>query len=697
MKTLFPPDVKVVTDGDIGTDSDLYGYAFKAFRIAQRRQSISGASHITTSFPVGKDAQVTATIEGPIKTVWIERVKPTSRPTPQRTPEEVPTSVGSAKWLMLSGTFRNVNGTATWHPTRYTAAANDISYSWRPLNRLAGHAGDLYYVKSSMFTGIMPRVVQAVYGVGNVKDESREYLTEQPFNTGFAHRPLRYMAEWGTTHGVVKTGDQNHWLVEISRRGVLAMPLPLFASTTTAEYRAYVKKKKDTGSQLVLDEFGGIPSGENFPADDTLVAQYIGEGKIVRLMTANGMESGFYENRTSWYSSCGWDFNDIGTQAVNTARGYIAPDLKTYSSGTLDQTANNYLYSDYCTLRLQLSAHDVNQLKISQPVGTGSATLSRQHRGFLVDGNRYDFFLPTLTNGRTENPDIPEGQYLTSPENDDSMYLWVPISDGLWENGVELVNGHWLSYKRWVGPGTGEIPPFWGPGPVGSVHPRYGAYLHVFHRQSGVERVKVTPRYYAAIGGVAGAIIPYYGQDDVGYCSYASSETRWEPFVTSDSVETRIVTNGYGNNYLSMTRIIGGVWVESESRIPYENWSYGAPNSVNSWGKAFCTFPYGVRSGYTMTTWRVGQNWSVFYSRQLGYRPLTMPFDGWVQSPPVFDASISAGTPPAYIIDGHLNDGVDPHDQTSTTADLRRTLYAQGIPNGAGRLFPHQVNWTGAA
>lgn len=705
MKTLFPPDVRVVVDGDIGVDSDLYGYAKKAFRIAQRRQVLSGASHITTSFPVGKDAQVTATIEGPIKTVWIERVKPPSRPAPQRPVEVEGFPVGMANWLMLSGTFRNVNGATAWHPTRYTARANDISYSWRPLNRLAGHASNLYYVKSSMFTGIMPRVVQAIYGVGNVKDQSREYLTELPFNTGFAHRPMRYQTLWSTTHGVVKTGTKNHWLVEIGLRGIIAMPLPLFASTTTAEYRAYAKQKRDTGSLAVLDEFGGIPSGESFPEDDTLLTQYISEGKIIRLMTAAALDTAFYKDRSAWYGTCSWSFSDTGTIAINTARGFMSYDMKTKFNNVanLSTASMNHLYSDMGTLQFNLAPHDVSLLRLQQPVGTGSVTFTRNHRGFVTDTNRYRFFLPNTIAGRVYLPELPEGQYLTMPDNSEAFYLWVPFSDGLWEMGIEKALGEvaYTSYRRWIGPGSGELPPYRGPGPVGQVSSRYGAYLHVLYRANNqVERVRCVPLHYAAVGCSTGGITTFPNSENEGFAPSSSSESTWLATVTADSAETRVLNNAYHSGFLGFTTIGYPGWVEAQTKIPYSYWNHGAVNPNPTAGDAYATFVYGVRDAYTMTTVvRSSNNWSVFVSRQLGARTLQLPPTpgGWPVAPPVFDASISAGTPAAYVVDGHLNDGVDPVDGTSTTADLRRTLRTSGLPNGAGRLYPHQVNWTGAA
>lgn len=62
--TEFPPDVRVVVEGDVSEDSPLYGYGMKALKIAMRRKRLGGVSQINTEFDVGPYAHVRAQISG---------------------------------------------------------------------------------------------------------------------------------------------------------------------------------------------------------------------------------------------------------------------------------------------------------------------------------------------------------------------------------------------------------------------------------------------------------------------------------------------------------------------------------------------------------------------------------------------------------------------------------------------------------
>lgn len=126
----------------------------------------------------------------------------------------------------------------------------------------------------------------------------------------------QYDYKFWHTHLVGIGQDKTPWLIEISRRGMFAMPLPMIPATCTAAYREWIEQQGDDEIITILDRFGGLPSGEGFPTGEAF-DHWRKAGVIIRL----GDLSKFYENE-SFFPACGWSSNLNATEIVNTCRSY---------------------------------------------------------------------------------------------------------------------------------------------------------------------------------------------------------------------------------------------------------------------------------------------------------------------------------------------------------------------------------------
>jgi hypothetical protein len=464
MKQL-PTDVHWDIDPSVEEGSPLYGLGKKAMFTALGRQEAGGIDFVSTTIPFGLEGTATATISRGIKTITLAYNPPkkvVELPKQDESPLVIPKGKGA--WSMLHGTIYTSNSsTFLFYPSATCATVNELKQVWQTAPRLNGHSSVFRTRKPGMYTGIMPRVVQAIYGVGAVSDGSRAYIT--PLATKKSHRTMTYDPTWNKTHGVYRAGYQNHWLIEISRtNGILAMPLPLFESTTTPAYRSRVKSRKDTDTQLVLDEFGGIPTGENFPSGDVLESA-IARGYVLRLKTAAQMAA-FYDKGVAWNTFSGWSFNSNGTAAHNTCWCHWSGSAR-LSSGSTNSNSMSYIRSEHWGLFLSLSQHDVNNLRGENPtpVGTGSATLTLQSSGYVYEntiripggGTGFeDHVVPSVPFDWSRNP----GTYIDSGRLGDTRFGAVVyvFFDG--NNLVRIKQSPFMDYvvssrDDWLNPHTG--------------------------------------------------------------------------------------------------------------------------------------------------------------------------------------------------------------------------------------------------
>lgn len=235
---------------------------------------------------------------------------------------------------------------------RRLAVEEDQMY--RPLNtppeiKYSVHA----HVKPSCFSGAMRKVAQLLLGVGRpirpmweqkwraqnnkapLKAKLVSPTTQQqkrvtsPFGLYYAtpalagrdryEMPFKFDYRFAKTHGISFDLDNKPWLIEISTRGVLAMPLYLDPVSTTTEGRArYLQTSPEL--EEFFDEFGGLPLGITFPSSQTY-QKWKKAGEIVELLSAAEM-SAFYSN-SAFGTDVGWSFNSLGTEAHNCCAGYL--------------------------------------------------------------------------------------------------------------------------------------------------------------------------------------------------------------------------------------------------------------------------------------------------------------------------------------------------------------------------------------
>jgi hypothetical protein len=205
-----------------------------------------------------------------------------------------------------------------------------------------------HYLKPAMYSGTMKKVVQALLGFGRqltdgdgnplsvygdiidansvlseTVGEERE-LTAYESSVKDNGVQIRYDFRSFRTHGICFDSDNNLWLVEISmNRGGIAMRLPLHEGTTGIDFYNALDELGDVDGLTLLDEFGGFPTGENFPGVNATVEAFIRAGKIVRLLPTSETDK-FYWHQP-YATAMGWAFNKSGTEAHNTAY-YFADD-----------------------------------------------------------------------------------------------------------------------------------------------------------------------------------------------------------------------------------------------------------------------------------------------------------------------------------------------------------------------------------
>lgn len=182
-------------------------------------------------------------------------------------------------------------------------------------------------LKPTFYSGIMRSLVQCLMGFGhNTKSKYKiveeadgfdDYYPVYEKRVAEKGRQIRYDYRWMRTHGIAKGADGKLWLVEASMiHGVLAMPLPLIARTDSEKFKRLLEELKDVDAIKIVEEFGGFPSGEAFPALKATIDAAIKAGRLIQLASPSAL-SAFYSK--SFYSTAmGWAFSYQGQQAANT-------------------------------------------------------------------------------------------------------------------------------------------------------------------------------------------------------------------------------------------------------------------------------------------------------------------------------------------------------------------------------------------
>jgi len=196
--------------------------------------------------------------------------------------------------------------------------------------------------RPTWYSGAMAEVMQVVGGYGrqNLADlpdnqverarlgipgEVMKAIREQmgnvrlPGYTGLPNKEgqFQYDYKFNATNGVGFDADNKPWLLRIGTAGVWAMPLPLIPATTTKAFREYMEKVGDEEITAILDRFGGMPSGESFPANEGDFGAWRRAGAIIKVCDV----ADFYDH-ISYTSACGWSFNSSGAAGFNTCYDY---------------------------------------------------------------------------------------------------------------------------------------------------------------------------------------------------------------------------------------------------------------------------------------------------------------------------------------------------------------------------------------
>lgn len=393
MSVFFPPDVRVRIDGGPGDARPYLGRSrdvlFKALNMQAAGQSLP----IKLTQRLDDNAYVQVLLTGNQKIVFISAGAPAPEVTELPPEPPIPEIPIEPFFDMLSGWVAPGNittGTNTangrtfkqlenYKPTPDTAIENQFKEIYAKIKRLAVPGvgpvvlnpspalfqGSL--LKSSMYSGSMKEIIQALMGLGIIADSSPSYITgtlpvpmKRPIQVKYDYKSAR-------THGVIKAADKNWWLVEISiTNGIIAMPLPLLTSTTTKAYRSKLKARKAVESLAVVDKYGGLPSGEVFPAGAAL-ADAITAGKVIRLMNPSDLDP--YYTKAIYASQIGWAFAETDQKADNTC-------------WNIDATVGVKVGYHY-GIDFVLSPWDLAQIPLGFPVGSGTATLVLRESDYL--------------------------------------------------------------------------------------------------------------------------------------------------------------------------------------------------------------------------------------------------------------------------------------------------------------------------
>jgi hypothetical protein len=377
----FPPDVRVMVDQDIpntdpmlGMQDPMLGPAHQLVHKALLMKERGAMLPVRLAKQIDDNVWVSVLLTGDQKIVRITTQNPFSPTKKSEYTEPTLIAPGKGFIYMLSGVAKtpsqitDVNGNTllrSFAPTPPTASAYSVPVGYHD-NMKLGDAVSTMGTKSSMYSGSMKRIVQAIQGMGKIKDNSPPYIQTTPPQPESRSVALQYSKLWSKSSGLYKAGTKNFWLVEISNtEGILAMPLPLIGSTTGNDYAIHLAKIGDVGGLAVVTEFGGLPSGETFPSG-TLLTESITKGKVLRLLTPGQLS--FYASSAGETHSVlsSWAFSESGRSARNVRFNYRREHQ--------NDDASFRLHGEEWGIEISLSLHNVRNLP-SNPVGYGSASI----------------------------------------------------------------------------------------------------------------------------------------------------------------------------------------------------------------------------------------------------------------------------------------------------------------------------------
>ncbi len=393
MNDLFPSDVSVRLRGD----RDIAQTHLGAVRRMVFTALNTGLNPIKLIqfFQDGSTAHLLFT--GKQKIVTIVSPPPPEDEVP---PEEKPVEKlikGPRPSVMLSGWMRLV--TDDYRPS----PANQVAYEYEDIWQVVPKLSYGNTRAPSAYSGAMKRVVQAVNGLGRHINEEPDYFTRD-VTTGVRVATANYGFTAQTVDGIYKAGEKNHWVVRISGiYGVIAMPLLLLPGTMTAGFRARMVRIGDTDAVKVLDEFGGIPTGQGFPGE-LEIEGYIASGHLVRLMDLVDYQVWLDDGVNVKSPTSSWAFSEED--------GHYQP-LWHLGDRIADDTIPKFqIWGEWWSMQFTLTEHDIDAPNLDTPAPCGTGTvelLQMQHRG-KIGMDCFNALYEGLGNGNIA-PRYPYGGY----------------------------------------------------------------------------------------------------------------------------------------------------------------------------------------------------------------------------------------------------------------------------------------------
>jgi hypothetical protein len=166
--------------------------------------------------------------------------------------------------------------------------------------------------------------VLSIYDLAKPRLDAEKPTTEKPvatkWETGDAH--TTGCASGTTSAGRARTASRRRPTASCgwsrSASGVASSPCRCRCGRSApVEFYDKVIGMGDLEAQTMIDELGGFPTGEHFPATTNEFNAYVKAGRIIRLAEASDLAP-FYAN-IMYGSGLGWAFNEDGSEAHNTA------------------------------------------------------------------------------------------------------------------------------------------------------------------------------------------------------------------------------------------------------------------------------------------------------------------------------------------------------------------------------------------
>lgn len=424
----------------------------------------------------------------------------------------------------------------------------------------------------SSYSGRMQKLVQMLLGYGRIQPQLAYGSREQQATVSSNGVQVQYDSRWHRCHILTTGADGTQWVVEISiGRGVLAMRLPKYPSK-----RVRIDENSPTWLSTVVEEFGGLPTGEPFPTGKVLNGA-IETGEILRLATAEDLAE-FY--RMSPYSSAlGWTTNSKGDEAHNT--GWY------WGEDNIRRSAHYRLVINIGPLK--------KKREENEPIADGSATLQLVSSGKFYHPSRKSpppikFHEPLIGGllsvemlaGLEWGGQNPDTSVAAIPKCDCTMHVCF-IDDRL-----RLVNYFWDR--------THSQDP-----PVVEDTTEPCMYQGAWYRQTTRPGIDFLPTFYTTDfdnreRGTESVTREDIVGTDMGHWSYHWGVDTFRPYAPQ----------------------WGTLWRTRPFRIKSVNVSYGG-----SWTTAAIVVPQGVRDGYAYAAIRMVPGSTS--TKSTGYRELTDP------------------------------------------------------------------------